>query len=43
MNFLIDRNLAVGLMIVDECYNDAPPQVDKLERLSEKKLDLDLE
>ncbi|PAV92046.1 hypothetical protein WR25_22704 [Diploscapter pachys] len=26
MNFLIDRNLAVGLMIVDECYNDAPPQ-----------------
>ncbi|CAB3406545.1 unnamed protein product [Caenorhabditis bovis] len=24
-NFLLDRNLATGLAIVDECYNDSPP------------------
>ncbi|CAI5448983.1 unnamed protein product [Caenorhabditis angaria] len=24
-NYLIDRNLAIGLAIVDDCYNDAPP------------------
>ncbi|CAD6191947.1 unnamed protein product [Caenorhabditis auriculariae] len=25
-NFLLDRNLAVGLTIVDDCYNEAPAQ-----------------
>ncbi|VDL65316.1 unnamed protein product [Nippostrongylus brasiliensis] len=25
-NFLVDRNLSVGLAIVDECYGDLPPQ-----------------
>ncbi|CAO4376020.1 unnamed protein product [Caenorhabditis nigoni] len=24
-NFLLDRNLATGLAIVDDCYNDSPP------------------